>query len=218
MAAPWLKGYLKNKEVQIVEEAVAAAELKTSGEIVPVIVRSSSTVGHVPLVLFLFILSLGGVLSPILRSWDWFLVLPSSIEVLVILMVAAIFASVAGRWSFLQRSLVPLSDRRDQAFARAELEFYHSRMSETRDGTGVLIFVSLLERQVVVLADRGIDSVMEASTWDEVLQDVLSGIKKKNMKEGLVQAIHRCGDILSEHFPIQPDDENELSNKLIIKE
>ena len=204
----WLKGYLQEEDISAVEETVARAELKTSGEIVPVIVRSSSTVGHVPLILFLFILSLGGFFSP-LSSW---------LEISSVLLGAVLFAALVGRWSFLQRALVPLADRQDQVFTRAELEFYHSRIGDTRDGTGILIFVSLLERQVVVLADRAIDEKMNASTWDEVLQDVLKGIKGKNMKSGLVQAIERCGDILSEHFPIQPDDENELSNKLIIKE
>ena len=50
----WLKSYLKKEDLSSLEKAVAQAESQTSGEIVPMVVRHSSTLGHVPLTLFLF--------------------------------------------------------------------------------------------------------------------------------------------------------------------
>ncbi len=212
MAIPyWLKSYLDVQKIEDIQKAVAKAELQTAGEIVPVIVRSSSTVGHVPLILFLGVMALG-----------WIIVLSGIVfwqGMLVVFLAAVLTAILGSRCNYLQRVLVPLPDRQRQVFERAQLEFYQSNITQTRDGTGILLFISLLERQVVVLADDAIDRKIQGSdVWCGVMNDILSGIKDRDMVRGLTKGIHKCGEILGEYFPIKPDDVNELPNKLVIKD
>jgi putative membrane protein len=63
---------------------------------------------------------------------------------------------------------------------------------------------------VVVLADRGIHSRVEAGTWDVVVARVIAGIQARRAEEGLADGIRICGDILAGRFPPRSDDTNEL--------
>jgi len=85
---------------------------------------------------------------------------------------------------------------------------------ETRERTGILLYVSLLEHRVEVLADRGIHERVEPGTWDGVVARVLDGIRTGRAEAGLVDAITHCGELLAQHFPVQPDDSDELPNRL----
>jgi putative membrane protein len=85
----------------------------------------------------------------------------------------------------------------------------------TRDHTGILILVSLLEHRVEVLADRGINAKVEAGTWQEIVTVLKNGLKSKQAADAYCRAIARCGEILAAHFPRQPDDKDELPNRLV---
>ena len=85
----------------------------------------------------------------------------------------------------------------------------------TRDHTGILIFVSLLEHQVEVLADRGINEKVEPGTWDEIVKTLTAGLKSGHACDAFCKAIDRCGEILAVHFPRQDDDRDELPNTLV---
>lgn len=212
----WSKGYLRPDRVQLIEDAVRAAELKTSGEIVPMIVRRSSTIGHVPFILlsllvavFMIVDGPGWQYEVVGEHWSWYLV-----DTVVLVVVTALLS----RWTFLQRVLTPRDDQAEQVDMRAEVEFYHSNIHETAAETGVLLFVSLMEHRAVVLADKAIDECTPGDTWDEVCRVMVEGIKKGHVGLGLADAIERCGDILAEQFPAAADDINELHNTLVIKE
>src|SRR4029453_11080056 len=85
----------------------------------------------------------------------------------------------------------------------------------TRDHTGILIVVSLLEHRVEVLADRGINAKVEAGTWQEIVTILTDGLKSKQAADAYCSAIKRCGEILAAHFPRQPDEKDELPNRLV---
>jgi len=125
---------------------------------------------------------------------------------------------VAGYWLAGRRVLLgPLVPaRRATGFVdrAAKLAFVEHGLVETRDRTGILIYVSLLEHRVEVLADRGIDRHVEDGTWDEVVRLILDGVRKRRAEEGLCKAIERCGTILAAQFPPRPDDDDELENRL----
>jgi putative membrane protein len=87
----------------------------------------------------------------------------------------------------------------------------------TRAHTGILILASLLEHRVEVLADKGINEKVPVGTWDEVVQILTRGLKTRNACDAYCKAIERCGDILAQHFPRPPDDQDELGNKLVIE-
>ncbi len=101
---------------------------------------------------------------------------------------------------------------------RAELEFYRAGINGTSRRSGILLFVSFAEHRAVVLADKVIADKLPASTWNEVLTVLLAGIKSGRAGQGYIDAVNHSAKILAQHFPEIVSDENELSNRLVIKE
>ena len=98
----------------------------------------------------------------------------------------------------------------------AEEEFYKLGMNETRDKTGIIIYVLLKEQKFYILADSGINEKVEQSTWDKVRDEMQTHFKIGNFGKGVVIGVEKVGNILAEHFPIKFDDTNELSNKVVL--
>lgn len=98
----------------------------------------------------------------------------------------------------------------------AKKEFYRLGMNRTKDNTGILIFVLFEERQFYVLADKAINEVFTQDTWVSVTETIRSNFGKGEFANGLIKAVALIGDTLKTHFPIKPDDVNEISNKIII--
>ncbi len=98
---------------------------------------------------------------------------------------------------------------------RAETAFLEEEVFNTRQRTGILIFVSFFEHEVIVMADKGISKVVDQKEWDSLVRIIIEHIKKGKITDGIVSAITRCGDILLEKgFVITPDDVNELGDEL----
>jgi putative membrane protein len=97
----------------------------------------------------------------------------------------------------------------------AVARFYSEGLQGTRDATGVLIYISVLERRVWILGDRGINERLAPQVWQGFVADLVAGIKQGRQCEALCAAIEGIGALLQTHFPRKPDDRNELSNLLI---
>lgn len=96
----------------------------------------------------------------------------------------------------------------------AEEEFFKLGMNNTRDNTGILIYVNLLLRKFYILADSGINEKVEQSVWDNIRDEIQNEFKLGHYTDGLIYGIYEVGKVLSEHFPVKPDDVNELTNKV----
>jgi len=117
-------------------------------------------------------------------------------------------------------SVLPKFSKKDQKEAlrrRAIKEFSNLGIQNTKDKTGVLLMVSIEERMVQVLAGNGINSVVPENTWPAMVHHITDGIKAGNPAQGITVAVAEIGKMLSEKFPIKPDDSNELSNAVVIK-
>ena len=107
--------------------------------------------------------------------------------------------------------------REETVRQRAIQAFYEKGLYKTRFNTGVLIFLSLLEHKVWILADKGIYEKMTQETLNRFAQDVSRGIKEGRACESLCQAIEGIGQLLIEHFPVTSGDTNELPDEVITK-
>ncbi len=105
-------------------------------------------------------------------------------------------------------------DKRKELNELAAKEFYKLNMHNTRDKTGILLYLLLSERKFYILADEGINSKVESDTWNKIRDEIQEKFVEGKFSEGILHCIERVGKILSEHFPIKPDDKNELSNKI----
>jgi len=111
------------------------------------------------------------------------------------------------------------SRRKEEAVSlRAERAFFERGLYRTKKNTGVLFFLSLLERKVWVLADKGIYEKMDQEVLNRFANEVSRGIKDSRACEALAQAIQEIGVLLSQHFPITPDDTDELPDDVMTEE
>ena len=99
---------------------------------------------------------------------------------------------------------------------RAERYFTEAGIFNTRDRTGILIFISLLERRVELLADKGINEKIPPEQWTTVVNHIVDGVKQNKFVDNLIESVNDCGKILKEHFPIRVDDKNELEDGMEI--
>lgn len=95
-------------------------------------------------------------------------------------------------------------------------EFKKLGMDTTRDKTGVLIYISLTNKQFYILADEGINQKVSQSYWDSLADNLKNEFIIGNYRFAIIETITNIGIKLAEFFPIKSDDTNELSNKVVI--
>ncbi len=212
----WAKKYITPQDVEKIGLAVATAEKKTDGEIVPLIVRRSSTVGHVPMTLTLIFLVLLLVFE--IPHNEFF----SETQTYWLLLPLAVFCFVLARFlslfSWVRRWLTPQADQAFQVAERAALEFHQLGVHRTDRKTGILLMLSLMERRVVVYGDEAIAKKLPQEAWNEIRDLMVTGVKAGQAADGMIKAIQRSGELLAQHFPAQAQNKDELSNQLILKE
>ncbi len=98
----------------------------------------------------------------------------------------------------------------------ATAEFYKLGMADTRDKTGILIYVLLSKREFYILADSGINEKVKQLTWDNIRNEMQTDFKDGHYLDGILTTINKVGNILSKYFHIKEDDTNELSNKVVV--
>ena len=201
---------LNKTEREKIKEAISEAEKSTSGEIVPIVLKQSDLypAAHFrcaiffafipPLILYY---SFVDVPDPMYFIWGQ---IPG--------LILGYFLAYSPR---VKRLFSTQNELAEEVHQRAVQAFFNNNLHTTRDRTGILIMASLLEHRVEILADSGINEKVPPRTWRKVLNPMVKKIKKGNLTEGLCEAINSCGSILTEHFPIKPDDKNELSNEVI---
>ena len=96
--------------------------------------------------------------------------------------------------------------------ARARRHFMEAGVHDTLDHTGILIFVSLLERRVELIADRGINEKVDPETWTSIVNGMISKISAGKIADAIVEAVKECGDILAKKVERRQNDTNELGN------
>jgi len=202
--------FFTSEEQERIQQAVMAAEKKTSGEIVPMLVSTSGRYAEVELSGLIVGLVIGTLAAYIWHD-PW-----GSIQVYLLFpVVGAILGFIISSIPGVKRRLISEPRISEAVHLRSLAAFTGHGLHYTKAHTGILILASLLERRVVVLADRGINEKVQAGTWDEVVGIVTLGLRSGNACDAFCKAIERCGEILAQHFPRAPDDEDELADKLI---
>jgi putative membrane protein len=191
-----------------ISATIAAAELKTAGEIFCVIARQSGDYRLYPIAwaaLIALVLPL-----PFVLATDW----PARWIYMVQLgafIVTALVLSVPS----VRFHIVPRRRMQQQAHAEAVRQFLAQGLHKTRERTGVLIFASEIEHYAEVIADDGINQKVPGEVWDDAVAALIAGIAERRAADGFVGAIERCGVVLAQHFPPGALNRNELPDKLI---
>ena len=196
-----------HQEQQRIEDAVTQAEKNTSGEIVPLILTQADEYqGSRSRFSALCTLAIASM-----TLW-WFPHLPFW-GLAVLLIASYLISSFAINNSpTLLRRLISQDEINECVDEKAHASFTRHGLHHTRDETGILILICLFERRVQILADRGINNKVQQQQWDEVVKTITKGLHSDHACDALCDAISQCGELLTPHFPIKEDDENELPN------
>ena len=99
----------------------------------------------------------------------------------------------------------------------AEKEYVRLGINKTKEGTGVLIFLLLSKRQFYILADDNINKLTGEQVWADIKNIMQEKFVRGEFCKGILFGIDEIGKILAQHFPISPDDKNEISNRVVIQ-
>lgn len=204
------KNFFTPEEKARIEAAVRAAEQRSSGEIVPLLVDAAYDYPRAEIVG-------GGCFAmglALLGSWAW----GSSSEWVFLPLFLLLYLPCKWLIRFyppLKRLLIAPEEMRAEVEEKALVSFVEHGIYRTREGSGVLILISLFEHRVHILADAGINERVAPAVWQEMVDTVTSGLRRGSACDALCTAIARGGELLAEHFPRSTDDHDELPNLII---
>lgn len=213
---------IEKQELDKIAATIGTAESKTTGEIVVVLAKQSDGYNYIP-ALWAALLSLAVPLVVILAAvfkadTGSYANDELSLEyVYIVQLLVFILAFITVRWQAVKLALIPKSIKHRRASRLAALQFVQQGVHVTTEHTGVLLFISLAEHYVEVVADSGIHHKLDGEIWQNIVDDLITNIKRDQMSEGIVSAIEQIGILLTTHFPSDgKDNENELANHLIL--
>jgi putative membrane protein len=198
----------RNKFDKAAGEALAQAvrdiESTTDAEIVIAVRGRSGSYRHADY-LFGAIIALAGLIFVLFSPFE-FHTYWVPIDV-VILFIAGAF--VCSRTNAIRRALTSKDFRAKAARTGAAAMFYEAGIANTSAENGLLIYLSLLEQRVEVIADRGILKAVPALKWNNAVFE-LKRIGRKAEPENLIKAVRDLGCLLAEHMPATGENPNEL--------
>ena len=203
---------LSPNDLKAIEAKIAEVENHTAAEIVVHVVGRSDAYAEVRLgwAVVMAALTAKVVSFQFPGTFDeWSLELAAGLALLFWLILGA---------GALLRGLVPQGLKRGRVHRRAQAAFIENRVHRTRDASGVLIMLSLFEHRVEILADEGIHARIGVDGWKKHLGRIIDGMRKGQPSDGIIETIGIIGEELKTEVPIKPDDENELSNEVVVSQ
>lgn len=201
--------FLNEAEKKKIADAIRRVEAQTQGELVCVIAPASDGYRFLPL-LWSTLIALAFPAVVWLSGVWWEQHEIYFAQVAVFLMVGAAF-----QWGPVKMRLIPRRAQQENARRLAREQFYAHNLHRTRERTGVLLFVSVAEHYVEILADEGINAKVAPGTWDGAVARFVEHVKQRRIADGFLSAIDMCGKVLIENFPARVDNPDELPNRLI---
>jgi putative membrane protein len=210
-----IRNQFSDEEFAEIRAATQEAERLTGGELVCVIVQQCDSYEASPWKATAFGALGGSMLAGLWLTFGevwgpgvlpWVLLPPVLGAAAGLLMISAMPA--------LARYLIPAAVLERRVDRRAAQAFLEEDIFDTRDRTGVLLFVALYERAIRILCDTGIGEKVPQESWNDVLVDLTHGLKHDRKGPAIAAAVRACGQVLVEHqIARRDDDENELNDE-----
>lgn len=211
-----------------VSAAVAAAERGSNGEIVTILAEKSDSYHDVGLhyaVLAMLLVpasiallpqsAVNRIVSPFAR-WDE-AVTRGALMAALFAALALVFLIVRYLLALprLRMALTPGATKARRVRRRAVELFRAAAERRTSGRTGVLLYLSLLERRAELVADEAVHAKVSPEIWGDALAALLEEVKAGRPADGMVRAIEMIGAVLGQHCPVTTGDSNELPDRLI---
>lgn len=123
-----------------------------------------------------------------------------------------------GEVRFAVEAALPLVDlvRGVSGRERAVELFSRLRVWDTGHNTGVLIYLLLADRDVEIVADRGIHAAVGEAGWEAICREMERAFARGAFQAGVIGGVRAIGDLLAVHCPPRPDNPDELPDRPVI--
>lgn len=201
-----------------VKQRVAGVEAATGVEAVAAVIARADSYPEIPWKAFALGASLAALAAAVAAlfepGWEAF---EAVVETAVAVLAAGATAALATVWiAPFARLFLPRARRQVEALQYAQAMFLEAGLHRTRRGDGILLLVSLFEREVVVLADRGVRDKLGPAGLEPVVAAVTAQLRQKRLKDALIDGLARLEEVLAAHgFRAQPGEANELPDEVI---
>jgi hypothetical protein len=91
--------------------------------------------------------------------------------------------------------------------------FSRLRVWDTDENSGVLIYVQLVDRDIEIVADRGISAKVGQAQWEAICNRMEEAFRARRFEEGTLEGIREITALLGRHFPPRGVNLNELTDK-----
>ncbi len=203
------KPFLTDEAKRALTDAVRDVEAVTSAELVVAVRARSGSYLHADLTAG--ILAGVAVLAVLLFSrWEfallWFVLDP--------LLAGLLAGGISSRIPAIRRALTGPADRRRQVETAARALFVEKRIHGTSGRTGLLLYVSVLEREAAVVADVGLDTLAAGDAWKEIVGGIEKAVREGEDGLQVAQRMRGLAGLLGPALPCAHDDMDELANEV----
>jgi putative membrane protein len=182
-------------EHQRIDAAMASVEHDTAADLCVVVTRVSDRYSLYPVASAAIAAILLGAIVSLVRPDI------SSRVVIVIQLWLLIALTLLLDWLPARLSIVPKHVKHAHAWQLAHREFNAHAVANPKQQHRILLFVSLGERYVEIIADHETHALAPAGTWNKIIDEFLATVKAGRVADGVLAAIAACGAILKTHHP-----------------
>ncbi len=213
--------FLSAQEKQDLTQQIRQAEARCDAELVTVIASTSDNYTFIPVLwAALAALSVPGLYFLFtqtgVRSWIPLDTQVQQLQAVYVLQVLLFLLLVwLFRWQPLLMRLIPAGVKRRRAHRHAQSQFLQHGVHHTQSRGGVLLFVSVAEHYVEIIADKGVAAAIDDARWEQIIVVFSNHLRQDQVALGFQSAINSCGDLLHQHFPASDKNSDELPNHLI---
>ena len=200
---------ISKEDHERIAQAIHSAEANTSGEIVCVLAQTSS---HTT-ALSVLISAIVALATPWLLMIFTAMTLQRILSLQVIVFLALLFFLCLPR---VKVALMPRKARRAVAHRAAMEQFTSRGIGRRNDSSGILIFVSLAERYVRIIANDAIAARVPQSQWQAAVDALVCHMRNDRIADGFIAAINMSGNELARHFPRTAASRHVLPDRLYL--
>jgi putative membrane protein len=184
-------------ERERIDAAVAAIKHETSADLYVVVTRVSDRYPLYPIIwASIGAITLGALISLFRPETASRIVIEFQLCFLIVMTLLL-------DWLPLRLSIVPQRVKHAHAWQLAHREFNAHTIANPNQRHRILLFVSLGERYVEIIADHETHAMAPNGAWNKIVDRFLANVKAGRVADGVLDAIAACGAILKEHHPSQ---------------
>jgi len=210
--------FLEPAAAEAVKTRISVLETACAVEVVTAVIARADSYPEAPWKAFALGASLAALTAAAFAlfepGWD---AVAAVVETAVAMLAAGGLLALGTIWiPPFARVFVPAERRDGEVRQYAQALFLEHGLHRTRQRDGILVLVSLFERRVVVLADRGVSEKVGRTEFDAVIAAVATALSRTSLQDALLTGLDRLQDILARHgFRTRAGDANELPDGVI---